>query len=312
MWAAFTIGILLKPDKLPDNGVHLVGMTLMTLIGLLDDIHPISHWLRFFFQVLAVLLMGLADDTVLKNLGNLFGSGDIVLNHSAWAFTLFAVVGLINAFNMIDGLDGLAGGQALIATGWLVLLCLHAPIIMDARLESLLVLAAAIAGFLLFNLRHPWRAKAKVFMGDAGSTLLGYVLAWFLVRMSQDEGMELDPITAVWILGLPLMDTFAVMVRRIIAGHSPFAADRQHLHFLLLNNGLSDGRGVAILLLIAFGLGGFGVLAQWFGMPVYLRFYAFVGVFLLYFAITTSMAKKIRKRPVVDTERRHLAASESS
>lgn len=312
MWAAFTIGILLKPDKLPDNEYLLDGMALMTLFGLLDDIRPISPWLRLLFQVLAVLVMGLADDMVLKNLGNLFGSGDIVLTHAAWLFTLFSVVGLINAINMIDGLDGLAGGQALIATGWLVLLCLHAPIIIDARLESLLVLAAAIAGFLLFNLRHPWRARASVFMGDAGRTLLGYVLAWFLIRMSQDEEMGLDPITAVWILALPLMDTLAVMFRRMIAGHSPFTADRQHLHFLMLSNGLSEGRVVAILLLIAFGLGGFGVLTQWFGMPVYLRFYAFVGVFLLYFTITTRMFKDFRNRPVVDTERRRRSTSVSS
>ena len=295
IWAAFTTGMLLKPESLPDYGFLLGGMTLMTLVGLLDDIHPLSPWFRLLFQVLAVLVMGLADHAVLTNLGNLFGSGDILLTHGAWLFTLFAVVGLINALNMMDGLDGLAGGQALIATGWLLLLCLHAPIRIDARLESLLVLALAIAGFLLFNLRHPWRARASVFMGDAGSTLLGYVLAWFLIRMSQGEARALDPITAVWILALPLMDTVGVMIRRLMAGHSPFAADRQHLHFLLLGYGLSDARGVAILLLIAFGLGGLGVLAQWFGVPEYLRFYAFVVVFLLYFAMTTKMLRGVKE-----------------
>lgn len=313
IWAAFTTGMLLKPESLPDYGFLLGGMTLMTLVGLLDDIHPLSPWIRLLFQVLAVLVMGLADHTVLTNLGNLLGSGNILLTDAAWLFTLFAVVGLVNAFNMIDGLDGLAGGQALIATGWLLLLGLHAPIRIEARLESLLILALAIAGFLLFNLRHPWRARASVFMGDAGSNLLGFVLAWFLIRMSQGEARELDPITAVWILALPLMDTVAVMIRRLMAGHSPFAADRQHLHFLLLGYGWSEVRGVAILLLTAFGLGGLGVLAQWFGVPEYLRFYAFVVVFLGYFAMTTRMVQVLRKRPVFDTgERRHFSASASS
>ncbi len=314
IWGAFTLGMLLKPDKLPDYEFLLAGMTLMTLVGLLDDIRPLSPWFRLLFQGLAVLGMGLADHVVLNNLGNLFGSGDILLTHGAWLFTLFAVVGLINALNMTDGLDGLAGGQALVATGWLLLLCLHAPILIEARLESLLVLALAIAGFLVFNLRHPWRARASVFLGDAGSTLLGYVLAWFLIRMSQGEAPELDPITAVWILALPLMDTVAVMIRRMLAGHNPFAADRQHLHFLLLGHGgLSDGKVVAVLLLIAFGLGGIGVLAQWFGVPEYLRFYAFVVVFLLYFAMTTRMVQMLRNRLVIGTQdRRRLSAPTSS
>jgi UDP-GlcNAc:undecaprenyl-phosphate GlcNAc-1-phosphate transferase len=301
IWAAFTVGMLLKPDKLPDYGFLLGGMTLMTLVGFLDDIRPISHWVRLLFQILAVLVMGLADQVVLSNLGNLFGSGDILLAHGAWLFTLFAVVGLINALNMTDGLDGLAGGQALLTTGWLLLLCFHAPICIAARFESLLVLALAIAGFLVFNLRHPWRARASVFMGDAGSTLLGYVLAWFLIRMSQGEARALDPITAVWILALPLMDTVVVMIRRLMAGHSPFAADRQHLHFLLLGYGLSDARAVASLLLIAFGLGGVGVLAQWFGVPEDVRFYAFVVIFLLYFAMTTRMVQVLRNRLVIGT-----------
>jgi len=312
IWAAFTLGILLKPDQLPDNRYLLGGMTLMTLVGLLDDFRPVNHWVRFLLQVLAILVMGLADDTVLNNLGDLLGTGDILFTRMAWAFTLFAVVGLINAFNMIDGLDGLAGGQALIATGWLVLLSLHAPILIAARVESLLVFAASITGFLLFNIRHPWRAHASVFMGDAGSTLLGYVLAWFMIRMTQDEGLELNPITAVWIMAFPLMDTLAVMVRRMLAGCSPFAADRQHLHFLLLAFGLSDGRVVAILLILAFGLGGFGVLTQWYGVPEYVRFYSFVSLFLLYVAITMRMARVIRARLVVGADRRHLSASESS
>lgn len=313
IWAAFTAGLLLKPESLPDYGFLLGGMTLMTLLGLLDDIHPLSPWFRLLFQVLAVLLMGLADHAVLTNLGNLLGSGDILLTHAAWLFTLFAVVGLINAFNMMDGVDGLAGGQALIATGWLVLMGFHAPLRVEARLESLLILAMAIAGFLLFNLRHPGRARASVFMGDAGSNLLGFVLAWFLIRMSQGEARELDPITAVWLLALPLMDTVAVMIRRLMAGRSPFAADRQHLHFLLLGYGWSQVRAVAILLLIAFGLGGLGVLAQWFGVPEYLRFYALVVVFLLYFAMTTRMVQVLRNRLVIGTQdRRRLSTPKSS
>lgn len=83
IWAAFTLGILLKPDQLPDNRYLLGGMTLMTLVGLLDDFRPVNHWVRFLLQVLAILVMGLADNTVLNNLGDLLGTGDILFTRMA-------------------------------------------------------------------------------------------------------------------------------------------------------------------------------------------------------------------------------------
>jgi UDP-GlcNAc:undecaprenyl-phosphate GlcNAc-1-phosphate transferase len=102
----------------------------------------------------------------------------------------------------------------------------------------------------------------------------------------------MDPITAVWIVALPLMDTIAVMIRRMIAGHSPFAADHKHLHHLLLGFGLSAGRVSALLLTLAFVLGGLGVLYQWLGVPEHLRFYAFVCMAVLYYFSTAWMQKK--------------------
>jgi UDP-GlcNAc:undecaprenyl-phosphate GlcNAc-1-phosphate transferase len=146
--------------------------------------------------------------------------------------------------------------MALIVIGWLLTLCLAEPVVGAGKIGALLVLAMAIGGLLLFILRTPWRKLASVFMGDAGSMMLGFVLAWFLVRMSQGEPVILDPITAVWVIGLPLMDTVTVMVRRISFGDSPFAADRQHLHHLLLGSGLTDARVVSWMRAAAFFMGG--------------------------------------------------------
>jgi UDP-GlcNAc:undecaprenyl-phosphate GlcNAc-1-phosphate transferase len=292
MLVAFCVGVLLLPVKPADYQVLLLAMILLTLVGLYDDLHHIRPAFRFLFQATVVLLMGLAANTKLSSLGNLIGFGPIELGWAEWLFTLFAVIGVINAFNMIDGLDGLAGGVALIATGWLLVLCLTAPVLASAKIGVLLVLAMAIAGFLAHNLRHPWRARASVFMGDAGSTMLGFVLACLLIRMSDHEQAIMDPITAVWIVALPLMDTIAVMIRRMIAGHSPFAADHKHLHHLLLGFGLSAGRVSALLLTLAFVLGGLGVLYQWLGVPEHLRFYAFVCMAVLYYFSTAWMQKK--------------------
>jgi UDP-GlcNAc:undecaprenyl-phosphate/decaprenyl-phosphate GlcNAc-1-phosphate transferase len=281
------------------------------LVGFYDDRRHVRPALRFLFQGIAVAVMGLADHGQLIHLGDLLGLGQIDTGLAATWFTIFAVIGVINAFNMIDGLDGLAGGLALVVTGWLIMLCLMAPTPFPGKVGTLLVLAMAVGGFLLFNLRTPWRERASVFMGDAGSTMLGFVLSWFLVRMSQAEPAMLDPVTAVWIIGLPLMDTVTVMVRRISLNRSPFAADRQHLHHLLLGYGLPDGRVVAMMLAAALCLGGLGVLAQWLAVPEAIRFYGFVVLFLAYYVITTRIEQR-RRRAQAEARKHHRRAEGQS
>ena len=121
------------------------------------------------------------------------------------------------------------------------------------------------------------------------------------------------PMTAVWILALPLMDTVVVMIRRIRAGHnSPFAADRQHLHHLALSCGLSDGRATALLLIAAFMTGAAGVAAHWLGVPEYLQFYAFLALFGLYYRATTHLWDRQQSAaPPRTGERRRAPHSEA-
>ena len=281
----------------------LGSMTLLVLVGLYDDLHHVHPRLRFVFQAAAVLLMGLAEHTQLVNLGNLFGFGDIQPGWMAGLLSLIGVVGVINAFNMIDGL---AGGLALIAAGWMLALCLSAPTLHSGRVGTLLILITVIGGFLIHNLRHPWRERADSFMGDAGNTFLGFGIAWFAVRMSQDPTKAMDPVTALWIMAIPLIDTVTVMVRRIRAGESPFAADRQHLHHILLGLGLSDGKAVAMLLMVAVILGGFGVFAQWLGIAEWLRFFKFIGLFVGYYLVTTRIQKR-RNMSISQTRDRRIS-----
>lgn len=305
MCIAFCIGILLLPEKPEAWLVLLSCMILLTLVGLYDDLYSSPPTARFMLQAVAVLLMAVVGGEILNDLGDLLGIGTVKLGWAALPFTLFGVIGVINAFNMIDGLDGLAGGSALVATVWLIVLCWISPISRGCDIEALLVLSAAIAGFLVYNLRHPWRARASVFMGDAGSTMLGFVLSWYLIHLSQGEQSVMEPITAVWILALPLMDTISVMVRRLQTGQSPFAADRQHLHHLLLGFGFQDGQAVAVVLIASFVFGGFGVAAHWLGISHHSQFYAFVVLFLLYFQITKRIAAiNMRDRSTVGQDRR--------
>ncbi|WP_295451854.1 MraY family glycosyltransferase [uncultured Thiodictyon sp.] len=287
MCAAFCGTLWLLPDKPAGYLALLTGMVALALIGAYDDLRHIRPSIRLVLQAAVVLLAMVWGDRWLTNLGDLMGYGAIALASFALPFTLFGMVGIINAFNLVDGLDGLAGGLALIAAGWLAVLCLTAPVPDLKAAITLLALAAVLAGFLAWNLRHPWRQRASVFMGDAGSTLLGFALSWFLVDLSQGERAVMAPITAIWILALPLLDTVAVMIRRLRAGRSAFAADRQHLHHLLLTTGLSDAKVTAILLAIALITGAVGAAARWLHVPEYLQFGAFLVLSLLYYHATT-------------------------
>lgn len=203
------------------------------------------------------------------------------------------MVGIINAFNMADGTDGLAGGLSLVAALWLTVVALLSGGYSETGM-LLLLLTAVIMGFLCFNMRNPWRRRAVVFMGDAGSTMLGFLLAWFAIELSQGAQPAISPIAAVWILGLPLLDTVCIMLRRILKGRSPLAADREHLHHILLLAGYFDARTVAILLMISAGLGAVGVTGSLMAVPEVVMFYAFVGLFGLYF-FAMSHAWKLMK-----------------
>jgi len=295
MCVAYGLSLLVLPAPPHAYEALLIAMALMTLVGLYDDLRATRPAIRFVLQGGVVLIMVFGGGILLGNLGDLLGLGDVTAPGGiALLLTLFCVVGVINAFNMSDGLDGLAGGLALIAAGWLIVLLEIAPIADSGDGDALWTLVMVVAGFLCFNLRHPWRARASVFMGDAGSTMLGFVLAWFLVHLSQNREAVMTPMTAVWILALPLMDTVAVMIRRIRLGHNPFAADRRHLHHLLLSCGLSDGRATALLLAMALMNGAAGVAAHWLEAPECVQFYAFLVLFGGYYLMTARLWERQR------------------
>jgi UDP-GlcNAc:undecaprenyl-phosphate GlcNAc-1-phosphate transferase len=176
--------------------------------------------------------------------------------------------------------DGLAGTVVLIP------LLMFAWVAVDsgnARLGmEILILAGAIMGFLVFNLRSPWRPRALVFMGDTGGLLLGLLLAWFSVKLAGAKGLPINPITAVWILAVPLLDMGSVMLLRMLQHRSPFYADRQHLHYVLLDGGYSTSQVVAVKAVASLVCGSIGLLAQRAGVPESLLLFAFLGLWSSY------------------------------
>lgn len=266
--------------QLPVQGLpFFVGGTLLLAVGALDDLVRLPLAPRFAVQILAGLIMTLWGGVVLRDLGPLFGGNALPLGDWAVPFTLFAVVGVINAVNMIDGLDGLAGGLVLIALSVLTLAAYQSGSTSTAQL--LLISVGAVLAFLLFNCRLPGRHRALLFMGDGGSLFLGYAVAWALVELSQGPGHAIAPVTALWILAVPLFDSVGSILRRLLKGQSPFQADRRHIHHALLAAGLSVGLTVTCLWLLAAVLALIGYGSERIGIPDWVR----MGVFLALFGL---------------------------
>jgi UDP-GlcNAc:undecaprenyl-phosphate GlcNAc-1-phosphate transferase len=211
---------------------------LLLLVGVYDDLKDLTWQWRIGAQVLAALIMIYIGGVSVQQLSDVVGVQGLTLGWLAVPVTVFVVVGTINALNMADGVDGLAGGQAFVSLLLFMGFALYAG--NNAAAERLLAVAAAVLGFLCWNLRRPGLPRARVFLGDAGSMLLGFVIAWTAVRLTQNPAHSLSPVLGPWTIALPLIDCVSLILRRWRQGRSPFSADRDHLHHLLLDAGYSQ------------------------------------------------------------------------
>lgn len=262
------------------GGLFLGGAVLL-IVGTIDDKKGLSTWIRFLAQIVAALIMVYVSGVKLTSLGHLFGSEPIELGDWAVPFTVFATVGVINALNMSDGMDGLAGGLTLITVvGLMIASALGGDVSVFYLFPGLV---AVISAFLMFNMRTPWRSHAKIFMGNGGSMLLGFIVAWLLVSLSQGDHPSVAPSTALWLFALPLLDTVCIMVRRVMKGRSPFAPDREHFHHILLVAGYSSGQSVAIMYGLATLLATIGIVMDSIDFSETVMFAAFLGLYGLYF-----------------------------
>lgn len=215
----------------------LFGVLAMFCTGFADDIFHLNYKIRFVVQTAVGLVMVFWGGVVISDLGYLFSDQPVQLGVVAVPLTVIATIGAINALNMIDGIDGLSGSLSIVS---LLLIAVAVYLSGDAAYFSLvIVMAGGVAGFLYFNLRYLSRRRARCFLGDNGSMLLGFVFAWLLADLSQmNDGSPraITPITTLWLFSVPLIDTLCVMLRRMWMGRSPFHADRHHLHHLFLRD----------------------------------------------------------------------------
>ena len=267
--------------KLDNFSISLYLCALFILVFMLfDDYFGIRALYRLIFQSLIVLLMITMTNEKILEVGDLFGLGDMNLGVFSVPFTIFCVVGLMNAFNMIDGLNGICASFALV------------PILFVTFFGNfsygLLIPIGAIMGFLAYNLGYLGK-KRRVFLGDSGSNILGFAVAFICIEYSQDinHASYINPVTALWLVSVPLLDCIVVLLSRLLKGMMPFRPGRDHLHHKLLDIGISPKKILLIFIFLSISLAFTGYyLENSFPDKEYISFYSFAILSIFYYSIS--------------------------
>ncbi|QNF35753.1 undecaprenyl/decaprenyl-phosphate alpha-N-acetylglucosaminyl 1-phosphate transferase [Adhaeribacter swui] len=240
------------------NGVQqlLAGCIILFFIGLKDDLVAISPFKKFAVQLLASGIVMVMADIRITSFQGIFGIHVLPIGTS-FAFTFIMIVGITNAINLIDGLDGLAGTIVLIITstfGWFFFM--H-----NSNYAFVAVcLIGGILGFLRYNFH-----KATIFMGDTGSLLCGFIISVLAIEFIEMRVVNSSPTITLGILFVPLFDTVRVFIIRISKGISPFSPDKNHIHHRLLAMGFRQINTVLILAFINIIVIGYVVLLDHMG-----------------------------------------------
>ena len=220
----------------------------LLLLFLIDDFKSLPPMYRIIIQITLSLYVIFSTDVYLSNLGNLFGFGEIKLGIFGIPFTIFCVVGIMNAFNMIDGINGLCAGSAMIA---LLFIGFFSGLMYDS---VLIIIIGSMIGFLIFNLRF-FGKKRGVFLGDSGSNLIGFWVAWCAIYSSQNITYQTEAITMLWFVAIPLLDCVGLIFSRLIRGIGIASPGRDHIHHKLMLKYSAEGTlGIIILLSLFAGL----------------------------------------------------------
>jgi UDP-GlcNAc:undecaprenyl-phosphate GlcNAc-1-phosphate transferase len=264
---------------------------IVILLGVLDDKYDLSWKVRIGGQTVAALIMIYLGGIRVEQLGDIFDLKAGSLGLFSVPFTVFITIGIINAINMIDGADGLAGLLVLCALVMLDAAALYSGNV--AVSHRLPILIGAVAGFLIYNLRFPWQPRAKIFMGNAGSAFLGFAIACFVIRLTQSPTHPVSPVLGPWLVIVPIIDCLVLMIRRTSSKRSPFSADRDHIHHLMIEAGFGPTQA-------AFGLALFSGVCGLFAATM-LRLHVahvvlvavFVGLGVLWYWLTARRTRAV-------------------
>lgn len=272
------------------KGMGLAAVIILAT-GVVDDFFRIRWQYRLCAQVLAALAMIYIGHIRVDHVGQVFGLPNHPLGPLSIPLTILATVGIINAINMMDGVDGLAGSVALVAVGLLAAAAIYAG--NDRLANGLGLVFGGLCAFLMFNMRAPWNPRARIFLGNAGSELLGLIIACASIRLTQNGQHPVGVQVAPFLIAPALIDCLTLMIRRARMGVSPFEGDRNHLHHLLLDAGATPSAVVAIVGGLTLVIGAVAALALKAHAPAPLFTLAFVALWGGYFILTRRRERSV-------------------
>jgi len=267
---AFTLALSLSDLITEHYWQILTGVLIIGLVGTVDDHSHLRGRTRLIAQLLVTISLLYITDIRVTNVG-LFQIEDPIIST---LFTIIAIIGLTNAFNLIDGIDGLAGSLML----WtMISIALFAR---QPNTEAFLLITTLSASLIPFIHANLYGKLNKVFLGDSGSTAIGFFIAWLLIDQSQSTTGVLYPSSVVWCAAIPIFNTLVVMLSRIMAGTSPFYADRTQIHDQFMRRGASSRQTLILILLLAMAL-------TWLGYQIKSSNFASwdTGAFILIFIV---------------------------
>jgi UDP-GlcNAc:undecaprenyl-phosphate GlcNAc-1-phosphate transferase len=276
--AVLAASLLWLPNTL-ELRMYLIASAMMVFIGAVDDKFDLKVRIRIIGQLIVASLMIYGVGGYISNLGNLFGLGDVLLGPLGIIFTYIGIIVVINAFNMVDGIDGLIGSLSLNTFASIAILFIISG--QNDYISYPLILATATIPYLIFNLGLALKTK-KIFMGDAGSMFIGLSVIWLLTMGTQNDHVSFRPVTALWICAVPLMDMLAIVVRRYKNGKSPFKPDRDHLHHILQRVGYNTRQTLVIISIFAVVMSVIGLAGEYFAIPEVIMLTGFTFTFACY------------------------------
>ncbi len=287
----FLIALFFDLPKKIENLIYISSIIVFT--GFIDDIIQLSVKVRLLIHLIVSLILIYFTNLYVTDISFFSFNNDITSLSVSILITLFIVIGLTNAFNFIDGIDGLGAGQALLT----IILIVIVQGINDNyhQVFYLSILISLLLTYLLFNLSA--FKFDKIFLGDSGSTLLGFIIAWALIYFTQPPISTFSPIFAIWCVSLPAYDSIFVILKRILMKKSPFAGDRNHLHYKLIDIGLGKKISLILHLVISFLISLLGIMITDFVSPqlsiiFYLLFLIMYCIFMFNFNRIFNFLKK--------------------
>lgn len=289
LWTGLTLIYLFIPSITPHYNILWTCSSLLFFMGLIDDIINLPVLPRIIIQlIISYILIGI--NFTIYYIGTPFYSPLFIQGGMSYFLTFVITMSIINSFNMLDGMNGLLGFNSIVSLVSFGMIFYVKSFYSYAYL--CILISFTIIPYLFLNLTSGKWMRFRIFMGDSGSTVIGFIITWMLINYTQSTEPKQNPMHCIWFISIPIIDMIAVSIRRVCISGNPFKADRGHIHHLLLNLGFTSSQTLIILTTISILCSLLGILFIVFNIPETTTFILFLSTILLWTCISYKIYNK--------------------